>query len=340
MHKKLIFFLLLGLIFSALPNFVHAATTFNFNPVKVDVKEGEVFSLDVYVDPAGASNYTIKTDIKFPSELVSLKDWKYANSWMALKKTGYDYFNNTTGQLIRTAGYPEGFKEKTLFGTASFIAKKSGEATIYFAAKNLALNENSANVYEGGDEVVVTVLAGEPPTETQLQTSLENPPGSEENIPEQLFDINLVLDQTKLDKIEDLNARVVFMSFGTQPTPTDMTFDILDKDGNIVYAEKGNIVVLTEAIYKKNFSGFSLMPGKYTLRLTTLYNGNVKDEFKQDFEIVSKSKITRLKNMLSACVVYKIAGICCYWWLLVLLAVIVGIVLISKNKKQNKKRYR
>jgi len=104
--------------------------------------------------------------------------------------------------------------------------------------------------------------------------------------PEQLFDINLELDQAIISKIEDMGLRVMFTSFGTVPTPVDMTFDILDSNGNVLHSEKASTIVETEEVYNKKINNFSLTPGNYTLRLTTLYNKNVKDEFYQPFEII------------------------------------------------------
>ena len=104
-------------------------------------------------------------------------------------------------------------------------------------------------------------------------------------IPNQLFDINLELDETKIEDINELNARVIFFSFGKIPTPVDLDFTILNSRGDVIHTVKDYIVVETEAALQKKFEGLDLAPGKYSLLVNTLYNIDVADEFRQDFEI-------------------------------------------------------
>lgn len=104
-------------------------------------------------------------------------------------------------------------------------------------------------------------------------------------IPEQLFDINLELDDSLIQNIEELVARVIFISFGTVPTPVDLTFRILDKDGVGVHYSKGEVIVETEKVFTKDFSGFALEDGEYTVELVTKYNTSIEDIFVQSFVI-------------------------------------------------------
>ena len=105
--------------------------------------------------------------------------------------------------------------------------------------------------------------------------------------PIQLFDISLELDQSSVSKIEDLDARVIFSSFGTVPTPVQMTFKIVNSEGQTMYSEVASAVVETEMVYNKKFNDLNLPSGKYTLQLTTLYNQNVEDSFSQPFNITT-----------------------------------------------------
>jgi hypothetical protein len=103
----------------------------------------------------------------------------------------------------------------------------------------------------------------------------------------QLFDINLELDNVSVKEIDDIGLRVIFISFGDIATPVNMTFDILDSEDQLVYSKTEGVIVETEQVYSKSFFGLKLDPGKYTLRLTTLYNNDVEDIFSQQFEIKS-----------------------------------------------------
>ena len=134
-----------------------AVTNFSISPVKISVKEGDQFRVDIGINPNNVMNYTVKTSIKFPADLVTLSTWTYAKNWMPLRQSGYDYFSNTSGELIRTAGYPGGFGQITSFGSAQFIAKKSGAGAITFAGDGLALDANNANLYAGGNLLAMTI---------------------------------------------------------------------------------------------------------------------------------------------------------------------------------------
>ncbi len=109
-----------------------------------------------------------------------------------------------------------------------------------------------------------------------------------EEIPEQLFDINLEIDDNTVGRAKDLLARAIFTSFGTVPTLVDLTFRILDKTGDEVYISKDKITVETEAVFTKEFKYLDLPAGRYRLELTTLYNIDVEDKFYADFEITGE----------------------------------------------------
>jgi len=114
----------------------------------------------------------------------------------------------------------------------------------------------------------------------------------------QLFDIKFELDRRTIEKAEDLTARVMFESFGSEPTPVNILFTFLDENGEEVYSEKNNAIVETEKILTKKFSYLNLDKGDYTLVLTTLYNVNVEDEFREKFSIVGEKNYEWL-NWLS-----------------------------------------
>ncbi len=106
-------------------------------------------------------------------------------------------------------------------------------------------------------------------------------------LPVYLFDIKLEMDKTKITQGEEPTARVVFTSFGTAPTPVAMTFTIVDvSSGDEVHQEADAVIVETETVFTKKFTNFKPKPGKYLLVLKTVYGYNVKDEFKQEFEVV------------------------------------------------------
>ena len=113
------------------------------------------------------------------------------------------------------------------------------------------------------------------------------------NYAKQLFDIKLELDSAIIKNSNELSAVIRFESFGSVPTPVNLTYRILNSSGTEVYSEKGNVVVTTEQIVRKNFETLNLPDGKYTLILTTVYGDNVTDEFRQEFSV---GEVESLKN--------------------------------------------
>ena len=120
----------------------------------------------------------------------------------------------------------------------------------------------------------------------------ESEPAPEEEIPEQLFDITFRLEDSIIQSASELSGVVTFESFGTVPTPVGLTFIIIDGAGNEVYREESSITVTTEEVLRWNYETLQALPeGKYTAILETLYNVDVRDEFKQKFEIGPEERV-------------------------------------------------
>ncbi len=104
-------------------------------------------------------------------------------------------------------------------------------------------------------------------------------------VPEQLFDITMNIEDRTIENSDELVAIITYESFGSVPTPVDLTYTIYNKDGEIVHSEKGDVIVETENIERKYFKGLNLPEGEYYLIFKTIYNVDVDDEFRGDFEI-------------------------------------------------------
>src|SRR3989339_136107 len=101
----------------------------------------------------------------------------------------------------------------------------------------------------------------------------------------QLFDIKFSLVQGTVKSPDELVAHVIFESFGTEPTPVNLKYVIINDVGDVVYLIEENTIVETEKILTRDFKSLVLDDGEYTLILTTLYNGDVEDEFRQKFVV-------------------------------------------------------
>jgi len=289
---------------------VLADTSVFLSPVNINVVEGEQFELMVGINPAGVNNYTTKIELNYPPDLLEVNSFKMNDSWVSLKQPGYDLINNNEGILIKTGGYPRGVSSGTAFGTATFRAKKTGEGIIEVDGSTFVLDIQNNNVYDKKSVqtyvTIVPVVRAEAPAET-AETETEE-------IPEQLFDINLEIDKVSITNIKDLISRVIFISFGRVPTPVDLTFNIVNKTGEIVHSQKDQIVVETEGVLIERFKDLDLPLGRYTLVVKTLYNVNVEDEFKVSFEIIEKRKIVETWYVYVLLVLIFIVVASLYFW--------------------------
>ena len=147
----------------------------------------------------------------------------------------------------------------------------------------------------------------------------------------QLFDISLSLDDSFIQSSDKLSAVVTFESFGDVPTPVNLTFIILDVSGNEIHKVEDSITVTTEEVLRKNFRGLNLAEGRYTLVLQTLYNIDVFDEFKQDFEIGKE------KRGITGAVIGWIGG-SGKWYIIGIVVGVLIIILIWLLVRRTKRR--
>ena len=106
-----------------------------------------------------------------------------------------------------------------------------------------------------------------------------------DGIPEQLFDISLKLEDYIVSSSDELVAKISFEAFGSEPTPVNLTYIVIDELGGEVYLEEDYLVVYTEEFVYKSFDRLNLKEGEYTLILRTLYDEDVKNEFSKKFRV-------------------------------------------------------
>lgn len=138
-----------------------SAATIQMQAPMGQVRAGQDFSVVVRIDPQGKPNYTAKVELQYPADTLEVKSFTNASGWMALVQPGYDSIDNSSGMLIKSAGYPGGFSAAQNFGTVVFTAKKTGSVSIGVGANSLVLDENSSNTLVASAPLSVTV-AGAP----------------------------------------------------------------------------------------------------------------------------------------------------------------------------------
>ena len=166
---------------------VSAMTTVSLSPVSVSVEEGQTFNLVISLNSQGIKSYMVKSEIKFPADVLEIQSFNFGNIWIPLSQPGYDLTDNINGVLIKTAGYPGGLISQADFGTVVFKAKKSGTGTVQVTGNSMALNAESLNVISGLPvqiNVVITQVQAVSPTpqvQTPTQPNTTVIPASEEN---------------------------------------------------------------------------------------------------------------------------------------------------------------
>lgn len=302
LKKNIKKFLLLSVFCSLLiTTTVHAGSNFSFYPLKINVKKGQVFNVQVAINPNGVKNYTVKASIDFPANLIQLQSWKFNGDWMPVRKDGYDFFDNTKGILIRTAGYANGFDSTITFGVATFVAKEDGVGTISFLGDNLALDQDGNNTYASGASIPITVIAekvevAHPKETSKVTTSIKHQDNVINTVPESVdppvgemapqgpLDIKLSLDNADLDKASELRALIKFTGTNTSTTSVALNFKIWDDNGVEMFNYNDGVDVNTVGTYDHEFSDLNLRPGAYLLSVMASYNNTIQ-ELRQSFII-------------------------------------------------------
>jgi len=152
--KKILTSLILAL---ALP--VSAfASTLSLTPSTISVAPGQTFSVTIAVNPQEA-DYTVEAFLSYSAPLLEVVSFTQAPGWLTLSQAGYDSVDNTSGRLVKTAGYSGGVSSSKVFGTVTFKATSAGTAMISAADGSQILDANNHNTFTSGSKVTVSIAA-------------------------------------------------------------------------------------------------------------------------------------------------------------------------------------
>ena len=213
-------------------------------------------------------------------------DYEFSLSEMTFSYVGESYDTESNLQLWKCDGTDYDFEGRSCLGTWVEVSDDPNTDGHYFSYdttsfSGFAIKEYVAPVTTSGgggssDDVTEEVV------ENETAQVVENETG----IPEELFDITFTLEDFVIQDSGELTGVVTFESFGFVPTFVNLTFIIVDENGNEVYRVLSNITVTTEEVLRWNYDDLGFLPdGKYIAIFTLLYNVDVFDEFKQDFTI-------------------------------------------------------
>lgn len=173
------------------------------------------------------------------------------------------------------------------------VTISSGSAMIYMRSNDEIVRNASLllpkNLESGGYKIVVKATYKETIGEAHRSIWLEV---DEDTVTIQpLFDISFTLNQTIIERSQDLVAITTFTNFKNISTTVHMNYTILDSLGNIVYKDQEHVTVIHKLNIRKQFLDFDVSKGEYTIILSVLHSNNTFDEFIHNFEIKPKRNV-------------------------------------------------
>ena len=169
MKKLTAFVLSLSFLFPLAAN----AASFVVSPASGSYTTGNTVTLQVSVNPAGATIYTAMLDARFSPDTFEVVSFTLNEALLPLKQSGYDALNNTTGVLTKTGGFT-GIVSTASFGTIVLRAKASGSGTFTIADSSKLLDGSNVDQQSGNQTVAYAVTAPAPVVK-QTPTTTDKP---------------------------------------------------------------------------------------------------------------------------------------------------------------------
>lgn len=263
------------IVLAILPFIAHGAS-FEFVVSEPAVYAGDTIHISVYINTPESSTLVAQSDLSFSEKMLWVQSFTPAPGWLPVVGEEYQHLDNGRGALRRTAGFEGSVSGRVLFGTILGIARGDGVGLLTVNDQSFILDDNNKNI-----------LRESLPAEWEVTTVVSGT----NDVPLELFDISIGLEEPAITVESPIIARVFFQSFGRVPTPVDMFFTITDEYGTVVASSEEHIVVETEAVFTKRFEGLGLSRGDYILHVVTRYNAGVEDSFTKPFSVVLSKRV-------------------------------------------------
>lgn len=256
------------------------ASLFVFQNKVMTVESGQTFMMPVAIDPSGLKNYTVRFTLGFPSDMLEVTSFDFAPTWLAVPQPRYDLIDNKSGELIKTAGFPQGFSSSIPFGTVTFRAKSIGKSIIAVGPRSFVLNAENKSTLESRPQIRVIATEGGAGGASSTEP-LPNLPQGETN----LFDISLVPEVktsgaglvSKVAPGEVLPLSVKLLNFGNRhKVDVRVSYTISDLLGKAIYSAEETVAVETTATFVKTIQiPFETIPGRYIAKSSITYQDQV-----------------------------------------------------------------
>ena len=159
--KKIITFVL-G--FSFFFPFVASAAAFVVSPTGGSYAVGNTITLNISVNPVGATIYTAMLDARFSPDTFEVMSFTLNDALFPLKQPSYDALDNTSGVLIKTGGFT-GITSTAPFGTVVLRAKSSGAGIFTIADSSKLLDGNNTDQQSGAQTMTYSIATAPAPAQ-------------------------------------------------------------------------------------------------------------------------------------------------------------------------------
>lgn len=231
------------------------------------VAVGEVISVPVKIDGSLKRDKKIITlSIAYDRSTLWMKSFTPSKGWAQSLGRAETLQDRERGIYRTVLGSTENLE--SVFGYFEFIAVKSGTTSVSIDDRTRIYDGAMNNIGDGGD-----VLAG------FIKDSVSEAGAT------QLFDIRASISPEIVKKGTTPELRVSFESFGSVPTPVDMTIRVVNDEGIEVFREEDSVIVETSREYKLPLLLPDYKKGYYTVWVQTVYGNNVRDAFRSSFTV-------------------------------------------------------
>ncbi len=230
---------------------------------------------------------------------------------------------NFTGVSITSLGKITGTASGDIIGTLTFDCTNCSIETDYlpkdFRTNNMLTNTSSSGSIALAPvlttKTIATNLVSTQDIDNSIKTSVSsvsknNYKLTQNTLPkitnikkqphEQVFNIRLLLDSSKVLNSEDVVSRVMFTNFGSTPTSVKMFFSVVNSVGKIIWSGEATTIVQSEKMYTKRLPQLNLPVGAYIFDLSTNYNKNVSGNFSMLFKIVPSDSASSRFPLIAA----------------------------------------
>ncbi len=333
-NKNLLICLLTMFIAVAIYSHTAVAAKILFSPESSKSTVGKTVTLNIDIDPGNDRLYTVRADIRFPSNMLSVDTWNFNKDWWALRQLDSDSLDNNAGTLVRSAGFTGGVIERKRFGTLTFKTKAEGTATITVNGKSYILDADGANKLSNNGSATIVIGKGE-------ATKIIKPEKSNnDKMVDLVYSSNVVKDKLYanetvivLTKLKNDNAKLVNAKVITT---------LYNNNGQALNSKEDSVGVDTQSDIAQQLPTDNIALGAYSIINEVTYDGQTAPQKSTiNFNIISE-RVKEVSHAITDEEMIKYVWTNTMTWIL-LMAIIaiclsVGYITAKSLTKKNKKR--